>query len=156
MAEVESKTYELAYHLNPDLEEAAVEVQSKELSDMVTQDGGSIVTSTMPKRIHLSYPVKGKQYANFGVMNFTAPAETIEKLNSQMKLQNNVMRYLLTKVAHDGKDLRTLGEHRAYPRTKVLKTHEPGATEKEKPAKPLDEAAGKEMESEIEKVIEGL
>ena len=156
MAEVESKTYELAYHLNPDLEEADIQAQAKELSDTITQDGGSIITSTNPKRIHLSYPLKGKQYANFGVMKFTAPAETIEKLNAQMKLQNQVMRYLLIKVAHDGKDLRTLGEHRAYPRSKVLKTHEAGAADKDKPAKPIDEEAKKEMESEIEKVIEGL
>jgi ribosomal protein S6 len=155
MSENESKTYELAYHLSPDLEEADIQAQAKELADKVIEDGGSIVTSTVPKRIHLSYPINNKQYANFGVMTFTAPAETIEKLNAQMKLQNNIMRYLLTKVPHDGKELRTLGEHRAYPRAKIAKTHEAGVTDKEK-AKPIDEAAKKEMESEIEKVIEGL
>ena len=129
----DSKTYELAYHLNPDLEEAKVRTHVQELNELVTKSGGSVLTAREPRRIHLSYPVKNKGYAYFGVTDFAAPAETIEKINAQMKLQNGLLRYLLL-VKPDIKDLRILGEHRARPR--LVKTHEPGITETKKaPAK---------------------
>lgn len=155
--EIEPKSYELAYHLNPDLEEAGLGNHVKELSELITQNSGSLLTSREPKRIHLSYPIHRKQYAYFGVFDFTASPETIEKVNAQMKLQNNVLRYLLVKKYPDGKEVRTLGEYRVprpkvkIPESVISKKKLTGREEKSKePVKP------EEIEKEIEKVIEGL
>jgi len=155
--EIESKTYELAYHLTPDMEEADVKAHAQELSDLISQNGGSVVTSNQPRQIHLSYPVKGKQYAHFGLINFTAPSETIEKLNAQMKLQNGVLRFLLLKEPREGKELRILGKHWSRPTMKE-KLLETTAQEKAPVAQKPEEkkAEGEVMEKEIEKVIEGL
>ncbi|MBI2670239.1 MAG: 30S ribosomal protein S6 [Candidatus Yanofskybacteria bacterium] len=148
-----TKIYELAYHLSPDLEEADIKTRAQELSDLVAQAGGSVVTSIMPRRTHLSYQIKNKQYANFGILDFAAQPETLEKINAQMKLQGNVLRFMLLKKP-ESKELRILGQHRARPR---IKTHETAAPETaKKPLKEKTEAEKQQLEQEVEKVIEGL
>lgn len=150
----DTKNYELAYHINSDLDEAAVKARVQELADLITQNGGSILTSREPRKSHLSYPIKNKNYAYFGIMDFAALPETIEGVNAHMKLQNSVLRYLLL-AKPDGKDLRILGQHRSRPRT--IKTHKPTTTESsKKPAKEKTKEETKQLEQEIEKVIEGL
>lgn len=152
--EIEPKTYELAYHLNPDLEEAEIKRQMQELSDLITRVGGSVLNFKMPQRIHLSYAIKNKGYSNFGLMDFTAPVETAEKISEQMKPQTNVLRYLVTKKPEEGKELRILGQYRSRPR---IRTHETVTLEAaEKPAKEKTEAEKAQLEKEVEKVIEGL
>ena len=149
-----AKTYELAFHLNPDLEEAEVRVRLQELDGLIAQSGGSTLTSRDPRKSHLSYPIKNKHYAYFGLIDFSALPETIEKVNAQMKLQSGVMRYLLL-AKPDIKELRILGQHRSRPR--MMKTHEPAAAETAKKApKVKTKGETEQLEQEIEKAIEGL
>ncbi len=155
MAELNTNSnYELAYHLNPDLEEAELKVQADEISNLITQYGGAIINSKAPQKTHLSYQIKNKQYANFGVIEFKLSAESVEKLSSQIKLQNSVMRFLIIKKPADSKELRILGQHRSRARTK---THETGLHEVPKtPAKEKTPEEKAKLEQDIEKVIEGL
>lgn len=152
--DTEPKTYELAYHVSSNLEEAQVKTSVEELSNLITNDGGTIVMAREPKRIHLSYPIKKQQYAYFGIFDFKAPAETIEKLGAQMKLHGNILRYLLIKKPLEGKELRTLGEARTR---RAKRTYE---AKKETPATPAEkvenETKTKVMEEELEEVIKGL
>lgn len=152
--ENEQKIYELAYHINPDLEEAEVRARASELNELIARGGGAVLVSREPRKIHLSYPVKNKNYSYFGIVDFTALPETIEKLNAEMKLQNSILRYLLLTKPTD-KELRILGQHRAR---RTIKTHEPTPTAeaRKKPAKEKTEAEKQQLEQEIEKVIEGL
>lgn len=150
----EPKTYELAYHINPDLEEAEVGARTNELNDLIKRDGGAVLVSREPRKIHLSYPVKNKNYSYFGIVDFTALPETIEKLNAEMKLQNSILRYLLLTKPTD-KELRILGQHRAR---RTIKTHEPATAVEtaKKPAKEKTKAEEKQLEQEVEKIIENL
>ena len=153
-AELSAKNYELAYHINPDLEEAEVKVRMQELNNLLAQNGGSVTASREPRKIHLSYPVKNKNYAYFGLIDFSALPDAIEKVNTQMKLQGGILRYLLLSKP-DKKELRILGQHRARPR--MIKTHEPAAADTaQKAPKEKTEEETKQLEQEIEKVIEGL
>lgn len=150
----DTKTYELAYHINPDLEEGRVRAHMQELNELITQSGGSVLTSRDPCKSHLSYPIKNKNYAYFGLMDFSALPEVIEKVNAQMKLQSGVLRYLLL-AKPDMKELRILGQHRT--RSRVMKTHEPTVAEAaKKPAKEKTKEETEQLEKDIEKVIEEL
>lgn len=152
--EIQTKTYELAYHIIPDFEEAEVKARSQEINSLVSQNGGSIIADREPRRVHLSYPIKNKNYAYFGIMDFTAEPTIIEKINAQLKLQNGILRYLLL-VKPESKEVRTLGEYRA--RQRMVKTHETKLTETQKaPLKKKTVTEEKELEQEVEKVIEGL
>ena len=150
--DIEPKTYELAYHLHPDLEEADIKVRVQELNDLIAQNGGSVLISRDPRKSHLSYPIKNKHYAYFGLMDFAALPEVIEKVNAQMKLQNSVLRYLLL-AKPDIKELRILGQHRSRPR---VRTHEPVAPADAAKQKPKTKEETEQLEKDIEKVIEGL
>lgn len=152
----ENRNYELAYHLNPDIEESDLTGRFQELEKIVTENGGSVLISKEPKKKHLSYPLKKKNYAYFGVIDFNAPPESLEKVNARMKLQNNILRYLLTQKSDGKKELRVLGTERPRPR---MKTHEPSAVGREnleKPAKTGEETKPEQIEKEIEEVLEKL
>ena len=146
------RSYELAYHLFSDLEEAEVTARMQGVESLITDNGGSIVQSREPKKMHLSYPVNHKHYAHFGVLDFQAPAEMIEKLNAQMKLQDGVLRFLLiSKPTEGGKELRVLGDQRARKaHMQIAPTHRPSTEPK---VAPTEE---KKIEKELEDVLEKI
>jgi small subunit ribosomal protein S6 len=162
--ENELKTYELAYHLSPNLEETDVKLQVQEISDLITRNQGSILSSKEPERCRLSYPIHHKQLSYFGVFEFTAPSEAIEKINAQAKLQNNILRFLLIKKPSNKSGLRVLGAQKTE-RTKPRAQESQRQTGKKAET---EAAAGKakmtgketrpeeEIEKEIEEVIRGL
>lgn len=144
----EAKTYELAYHVTPDIEEGGLAGMVSEIESLIAQNGGSVLFSHAPRLRPLSYPVKHRRQAFFGVLDFTVPAEALEKINSQIKLQNGVMRFLITKKPEVKGELRVLGASK--PRMK-LKTHEPV-----KEIKPKQEVEPGQLEKEIEEVLEKI
>lgn len=151
--DITAKNYELAYHLNPDIEESELGAHVQELQNIITQNSGSILVSKDPKRKHLSYPIKHKHYSHFGIFDFSATPETLEKLNAQLKLQNDILRYILLKKEIEDKDLRILGVER-HPR---IKTHEPTALSREEMERAgKEEVKPEEMEKEIEEVLEKI
>lgn len=155
-SEIINQNYELAYHLNPDIEELEVMARVKEIQDLIIQERGSVLVSRDPKRKHLSYPIKHKHYSYFGVFDFSASPETIEKINTQIKLQNDVLRCIILKKESKDKDLRVLGTER--PRAR-MKTHEPlvlSPEELEKAAKQKEEIKPEQIEKEIEEALEKI
>ncbi|MEK7506495.1 MAG: 30S ribosomal protein S6 [Patescibacteria group bacterium] len=143
----DSRNYELAYHLNPDIEETEIKTRAEELEAVITQSGALILTVREPKRKHLSYPLHHKKYAYFGVLDFSAGPETLEKINVQLKFQNSLLRYLLIKKEQADKELRVLGGERPRPK---MRTHEPSVPGRETPA---PEVKPEQMEKEIEEVL---
>lgn len=158
--EIEPKTYEFAYHLIPEIEEAEAKAQAQEIFDLINKNHGSILSSRGPERIRLSYPIRHKRFSYFGSFDFTAPPEAIGKINAQAKLQNNILRFLLIKKPSSKDGLRVLGDQRIErPRQKAK---EPSiSTAKTKPSveetkKTEEEVKAEEIEKEIEEVIKGL
>ena len=139
--------YELAYHLNSDIEETTVLARSAELAKLLTASGAVVLSDHEAKHKHLSYPIQHKHYAYFGSFELTASPEALEKINAQLKLQPQVLRYLLLRQDLEKKALRSLGGERPRPK---LKTHEPTT-----PA-PLIEVKPEQMEKEIEDVLEKI
>lgn len=142
--------YELAYHITPDLEEAAAKTRGQELETLLTQSGGAVVTSREPKKIHLSYPLAHKHYAYFGVMDFSASAEAIENINAQMKLQEGILRFMVVKKPQV-KEVRALGDRSRSRRVHVAPTHKPGTTPEIKP-KQEEKIIEKELADVLEKL----
>lgn len=141
--------YELAYHITPDMEETTVKTRAQDLETTLVQSGASIVASREPKKIHLSYPLSHKHYGFFGVIEFNAEPEAIAPMQTQMKLQEGILRFMIVKKPTEGKEIRTLGDQRnRRSRIQVAPTHKPTATE---PAKPKSEE--KVIEKELEDVL---
>ncbi len=146
-----TRVYELAYHFIPDLEEAEVAAHLKDLESLVGKQGGSVITSREPKKIHLSYPIDHKYYGFFGVVEFSAQAEAITGLNAALKLQDGILRFLLVVKPTGKKEIRALGDQRnRRSRINVAPTHRPSTEPK---AAPTEE---KKIEKELEDVLEKL
>ena len=107
----EQQNYELAFHLNPNLEEARVTEAKQALEKSITGRNGNVLFSNEPEKIHLSYPIDKNDYAFFGYIQFTVenpedlPAdrqEPLKELNDELKLNNDILRYLIVKVPSAG------------------------------------------------------
>lgn len=140
-----TKTYELAYHLDANLEESQVPQMREELEKLVTSHGGMISFSKEPEKGRLSYPIRHSRSSYFGYMHFTMPdAEQLAVIDEQLRLNNHVIRYLVVKqepVSQNQRVPRSAMDKPAAPKTKKAP-----ATEQEK----------KEIEQELDKVISEL
>ena len=85
---IDNKTiYELAFHLNPNLEEMQVQQLAQNVENHITFAGGVVSFKKEPEKIRLSYPVKHKKQAYFGYIHFNLafPAEAtfhLEKISA--------------------------------------------------------------------------
>lgn len=135
----------------PELDEKELVPKVAEIEKIITQNGGDILKSQGAKKKHLSYPIKQKNYANFGFMEFEAPAENIENINVQMKMQSDILRYLLIHGHGSDKVLRSL-----IPTKRRARLAKPGeiATQTGRQTKQKEEVvAPEEMEKQLEDVI---
>ena len=142
--------YELAYHLNQNLEEAEVKTRAQDVELLLTQNGGTIVSSREPKKVHLSYPIAHQHGAYMGVVDFSGPADMIEGLNAQLKLQEGILRYLIIAKPED-KDIRMFGEQR----NRKMRTHT-APVASTLPKKEVTPGEEKEMEKKLEDVLEKI
>lgn len=93
------QNYELAFHLSPNLEEAKTVAIKQNIEEAITQNGGVISFSGMPTKTRLSYPIKHQNSSFFGYIQFnSANTGDLEQLNSQLKLEPEIIRYLVIKM----------------------------------------------------------
>ncbi len=137
----EQKTYELAFHLLPNLDEAEVESNTQTIRDFVTKLGGSITLAVPAKKTRLSYTIDHHRYSYFGYFHFTSAPSIITQLNAQLKLNNNVLRYIVLSV-DTRKDAHVLGQQRE--RAKSSDSSEPA------PSEPKQD---KQLDQEIDSVL---
>ncbi len=134
----------MAFHLNPNLEESKVKEIKSHLEQRITGRTGTISFSKEPEKIRLSYPIKHNNNAFFGYIQFTLEnaEEALKELNDELKLNNDILRYLIVKVPAAGQS-----------RTAVLK-HIRAQERVER--RPKVEAATPEQTKEMEKKLEDI
>ena len=166
----EQQNYELAFHLNPNLEEAKVQETKQALEKAITGRNGNVLFSREPEKIHLSYPIKHNDNAFFGYIQFTVrpddsvgeePTEfprsvgtptpgtgtsALKEINDELKLNNDVLRYLIIKVP-------SAGQRREAVLKQVKAKERAERRAKEKAATPEET---KEMEKKLENILENL
>ena len=137
--------YELAFHLNPDLEEAQAQQLAKNIENHITSAGGVVSFKKEPEKVHLSYPIKHKKQSYFGYIHFTLEvAENLAGIDEQVRHNNDILRYLVVKVpAESGKV-----KFRFKPSKPKVVT--------EKPAEKPTPEQSKEIDKELEGILENL
>ncbi len=141
----DQKTYELAYHLNPNLEEAMIAKNTQELEQLISQYGGYVVSAQKPEKTHLSYPIKHLHYAYFGTFYFTLTPDKLEKINAHIKLDNNIVRYMIIN--------KNIQESQRAPRIEDVAMRSPAKTHAPKAEQ---QATQQQMEQELENVLENI
>ncbi|HEY4499802.1 MAG TPA: 30S ribosomal protein S6 [Candidatus Paceibacterota bacterium] len=84
----DSKLYEIAFLLkDPEGE--------KDLVQIIAQHNGTIKVQQPAKAIRLAYPITKHTSAYFGFMHCDLPASAIESIDRTLKLNKNVIRFLI-------------------------------------------------------------
>ncbi len=90
--------YELMVIFTPVLSEDEYKAAQKKFSDMVTDNGGSIVNSNPWGLKSLAYPIQKKTTGIYWVVEFTAPSDFNEKLKIQLLRDEQVLRQMVTRL----------------------------------------------------------
>jgi small subunit ribosomal protein S6 len=90
--------YELMVIFTPVLSDEEFKSVQKKYSDLVVENGGSIVNSTPWGLKSLAYSIQKKTTGIYWVVEFTAPSIFNEKLKIQLLRDEQAMRHMITKL----------------------------------------------------------
>ncbi|HXF60412.1 MAG TPA: 30S ribosomal protein S6 [Caldilineaceae bacterium] len=98
MANSEPREYELVYILQPEMDEQGVLSFNERVSQLVASQSGSVSTTELWGRRGLAYPI-GKHFEGHYVLHrFTMPPEGAGEVDRLLRLNENVVRYLLIRT----------------------------------------------------------
>lgn len=87
--------YELTYIINPDLSEQEVVTQTDKVAGFINELDGEIKKESPIQKRKLSYPIKKEKEGYFISLDFQLSSDKLEKLNHQLKLEKDILRYLI-------------------------------------------------------------
>lgn len=100
------RLYEVVYIMDPALDEGAVTAKLEKFHELVTSSGGEVSAIDQWGSRQLAYPVNGQSSGYYVVAQFTAAPDALPEFERLLKLDDEVMRYLL--VLNEGEP--TTGE----------------------------------------------
>ena len=86
--------YEVLYILNASLDDAAKEELIEKFKAIVTNAGGEVEGVDKWGVKKLAYEINFKSEGFYVLMNFAAPAELVAELERQMRIADDVMRFI--------------------------------------------------------------
>ena len=148
---MQQTNYELAFHLNPNLEEAKIREIKEKIENIITSNKGAISYSKEPEKTHLSYELKHFGNSLFGYIQFNlSESQALDELNEQLKLNSDVLRYLIIKLPSDLQKKQSM-----LKQIKMKERQEKRAQTKTiVPVKPQKDS--KELDKKLEEIIEQL
>ncbi len=90
--------YEHIFIARQDISPAQVEGLTETLAKIVTDHGGKIEKSEYWGLRNLQYKIKKNRKGHYSLFNINAPAQAIEELERQEKINDDVLRMLTVKV----------------------------------------------------------
>lgn len=88
-------TYDLTYILSPLLEKTDGEAVIAKIRDFINVLGGKIKNEQPPQKQKFAYPLKKQLYGYYVGAEFEMDSEKIEELQKQLKLNGDILRYLI-------------------------------------------------------------
>ena len=110
MPTTNTSEYELVALYRPELE-SKIEAPLKKVADIITTNGGKIVSEDDWGRRELAYSIAGETHALYRVYTLELPAEAPANIGAVLNITDEVIRYLLTKV--DAKVKEALAEEKS-------------------------------------------
>lgn len=89
--------YEVLYILDSKLDDAAKDAQIEKYKSVVETAGGTVEGVDKWGNKKLAYEIDFKSEGFYVLMNFTAPAELPQELERQMRIADEVMRFIVVR-----------------------------------------------------------
>lgn len=87
--------YEILYIIDASADDATKEAQITKYSDLVTANGGSVESVDKWGIKKFAYPMEFKTEGYYVLMTFSAPASLPAEMERQMRISDNIIRYLV-------------------------------------------------------------
>jgi len=89
------RLYEVVYILDPALDEGAITAKLEKFHELATSNGGEVSAVDLWGNRQLAYPLKKQKAGYYVVAQFTASPEALPEYERLLKLDDEVLRYLL-------------------------------------------------------------
>ncbi len=89
--------YEVLYILGANLDEAVKDAQVEKYSALVTSNGGEVESVNKWGNKRLAYEIDGKTEGYYVLMNFAANPELPQEMERQMKISDEVIRFMIVR-----------------------------------------------------------
>lgn len=89
------RLYEVVYILDPALDESAVTAKLEKFHALALANGGEVTAVDHWGNRQLAYPIKRRQSGYYVVAQFSAAAEALPEFERLLRLDDEVLRYLL-------------------------------------------------------------
>lgn len=89
------RLYEVVYIMDPALDESAVDAKLEKFHELVTSSGGEVSAVDHWGNRQLAYPINKQSSGYYVVAQFTADPDALPEFERLLKLDDEVMRYLL-------------------------------------------------------------
>lgn len=89
------RNYEGVFIVNPDLTAEASKGVVAQIQELVAKNGGRVDGLQDWGRKRMTYKIKKKQEGNYVLLNFQLDTAQTKKLEQGIRLNDNVLRYLL-------------------------------------------------------------
>ena len=89
--------YEVLYILGANLDESVKEAQIEKYSALVTANGGEVESVNKWGNKRFAYEIDGKTEGYYVLMNFTAASEFPQEMERQMRISDEVIRYMVVR-----------------------------------------------------------
>ncbi|HPD95275.1 MAG: 30S ribosomal protein S6 [Bacteroidales bacterium] len=90
--------YETVFIATPVLSEAQMKEAVTKFNDFISQNGGEIVHQESWGLRKLAYPIQKKTTGFYHLFEFKAPGELIDKLETQYRRDERIIRFLTVKM----------------------------------------------------------
>ena len=90
--------YESVFIARPDISTAQVDALTESLTSIVGENGGTVTKNEYWGLKNLAYRIKKNRKGHYTLMNIDAPAGAIGELERNMRISEDVMRYMTIRV----------------------------------------------------------
>jgi small subunit ribosomal protein S6 len=91
------REYELTLILRPTLSEESARSTTERIEGWITSGGGEILNVTPVGRKRLAYPIDHQRDGTYTVMQFRARPDAIVEIERNLKLTEDVLRYMVVR-----------------------------------------------------------
>lgn len=138
--------YELTYILNPNLSEAEAANQTNKVRGFINDLGASIKSEKVWEKRRLAYPIKKQGFGFYVTTEFEMGPEKIAELENRLRLEPQILRYLLITVEDTKHALRPI--YRPKPKEKRALAPMPAETG------PKEKVKIEEIDKRLEELLE--
>ncbi len=90
--------YENVYIARPDISAAQVEALTESLTAIIAENGGQVTKDEYWGLKNLAYRIKKNRKGHYSLMNIDAPAEALHELERNMRINEDILRYMSIKI----------------------------------------------------------